>query len=199
MESPDCTPAALLDVLLDTAQTADMRQHLLTISRAAQRLGRLPVVSSASGWRQLWRSKEWRDVVTVNNWLTRAGYATEGRRAVAVALWALVCNWEAPEQAVEVAASLGGSAGATATLTGGVLGIEQHGTYFLYRTSQCMKRSIPGPSIYVMHSFPNTRRTCTTCSLPPKTAMDGVLPTSDVTAAVPAADGQCRQVRPHMY
>jgi ADP-ribosylglycohydrolase len=73
-------------------------------------------------WRVFWSSREWQVMTHTLNRLTRQNHATLGTEAVAVALWALVSNWEQPRQSVTLATCMGGSTGVTATLTGGWVG-----------------------------------------------------------------------------
>ena len=50
--------------------------------------------------------------------LSKQNFAVQGNQAAAVALWVLMCNWQQPQQAVMLAASLGGNSGTTAAATG---------------------------------------------------------------------------------
>lgn len=67
-------------------------------------------------------SSQWNRLVAVLSRITFHGYATSGTEGVAVALWALVTNWDAPEQAVIVSASFAGSAPVTSQMTGAFAG-----------------------------------------------------------------------------
>jgi hypothetical protein len=124
-----------------------MRQKLALLRSSLAALGQLPLIpspfpslsrsssggsasSSGSGstsssgggapasWREFWQTGEWGRVVEVHNKLSQHGFATLGTQAVAVAVWALVTNWRHPQQAVVVAASLGGNSSTTAALAG---------------------------------------------------------------------------------
>ncbi|KAI8471784.1 MAG: ADP-ribosylation/Crystallin J1 [Monoraphidium minutum] len=154
------TPEGLLLRVRQVATSQAMTSKLDLLHRSLAALGQLPRVdgpaplrrSSSSGgggasssgasggggeggpavgsWREFWRSAEWGRMVETHNLLTRHGFATLGTQAVAVALWALVTNWSRPQQAVVIAASLGGSSSTTAALTGAFAG-ALHGSAWL--------------------------------------------------------------------
>lgn len=113
----DCKPAGLLQGLItDVAYTADMagklrfiREHLFQVGEVAD-------------WRQFYRGPAWARLLSVFNSLCFHGFATAGSEAAAVALWVLLVNWNRPEQAVIMAASLGGNSSATAQIVGAMAG-----------------------------------------------------------------------------
>lgn len=123
-DTDTCQPEALLDHLLLVANTQEMKQKIQTVKAF---LTQLPEIDD---WQSTWSSVEWYNMVRVNNWLTRHNYATLGPEAMAVALWCLCSNWLRPEQALVTAVHLGGSALATCTMTGALVG-ALHGAQWI--------------------------------------------------------------------
>jgi ADP-ribosylglycohydrolase len=80
----------------------------------------------------MFRSRQWNSLIGVLNRISFHSYATSGTEGVAVALWALVTNWDNPEQAIIVAASFAGSAPVTSQMTGAFAG-ALHGDAWMPR------------------------------------------------------------------
>ncbi|EFJ47127.1 hypothetical protein VOLCADRAFT_105192 [Volvox carteri f. nagariensis] len=112
-----CRPEALLTYLInDVAVTADMagklrllRDHLFQVD---------PITS----WRSFYAGPQWHALTRMLSLLSFHGYATAASEFAAVALMVFLTNWGKPEQAVMVAASLGGQAPATAQVVGALVG-----------------------------------------------------------------------------
>jgi len=157
-----CTPPKTTSIAQITT-TDEMRSKLTLIRTSLQLVGQLPLIpstkspspssaaptsssSSSSGgggaavcsWREFWQSDAWGRMVQTHHSLTDRGYATLGTQAVAVAVWALVTNWRQPQQAVVIAASLGGSSGTTAALAGGFAGAMHGSRWILDRWWEAM-------------------------------------------------------------
>ncbi|KAG1664769.1 hypothetical protein FOA52_013621 [Chlamydomonas sp. UWO 241] len=116
--------AELLDVLDAVAETEEMRRKLKAVRAQAFQIGHV------SSWRTFLASPAWARIAAGLSSMTFHGFATPGPEGVAVALWALITSWGRPEQAVCVAATMGGSAPETSQLTGALAG-ALHGTAWL--------------------------------------------------------------------
>jgi hypothetical protein len=88
------------------------------LSALSSGISQLPTLGKISSWRQFWASKEWYQLVGVYGQLSKQNFAVQGNQAAAVALWVFMCSWQEPQQAVMLAASLGGNSGTTAAATG---------------------------------------------------------------------------------
>ena len=111
---PSC--ARLLTTLSPTPHHTRTHTHTHTRTHTRTQL------DAVTNWPQFFRSAQWHQLVTLFSRITYHGYATAGTEAVAVALWALVTNWDHPRQAVSIAATFGGSAPVTAQIVGALAG-----------------------------------------------------------------------------
>ncbi|KAG2434411.1 hypothetical protein HYH02_012423 [Chlamydomonas schloesseri] len=111
------TPAALLAHLLnDVAVTAEMCGKLRLLR------DNLFQLDEVTDWRAFYAGPQWARLTALFSRLSFHGFATAGSEFVAVVLLALLTSWGRPEQAVIVAASLGGHAPATAQTVGALAG-----------------------------------------------------------------------------
>jgi hypothetical protein len=101
-----------------------MLASLRAVRAALSLVGQLPEIGAPgaapgfASWREFWGSEQWARVVEAHGRLSDRGFATLAPQAVGVALLALALNWRRPQQAVALAAAMGGNASTTAALTG---------------------------------------------------------------------------------
>ncbi|KAG2429788.1 hypothetical protein HXX76_010572 [Chlamydomonas incerta] len=111
------TPAALLSYLLnDVAVTAELCGKLRLLR------DNLFQLDEVTDWRAFYAGPQWARLTALFSRLSFHGFATAGSEFAAVVLLALLTSWGRPEQAVIVAASLGGHAPATAQTVGALAG-----------------------------------------------------------------------------
>ncbi|GFR51479.1 hypothetical protein Agub_g13889 [Astrephomene gubernaculifera] len=110
-------PEAMLSYLIDeVAVTSDMLGKLRLLRES------LFQVDAVTDWRAFYAGPQWHALASLMTRLCFHGFATAGSEFAAVALLALITNWNRPEQAVIVAASFGGHAPATAQVVGALAG-----------------------------------------------------------------------------
>ncbi|PNW81371.1 hypothetical protein CHLRE_07g353230v5 [Chlamydomonas reinhardtii] len=111
------TPAALLSHLLnDVAVTAEQCGKLRLLR------DNLFQLDEVTDWRAFYAGPQWARLTALFSRLSFHGLATAGSEFASVVLLALLSSWGRPEQAVIVAASLGGHAPATAQTVGALAG-----------------------------------------------------------------------------
>ncbi|GLC34241.1 hypothetical protein PLESTB_001607200 [Pleodorina starrii] len=116
-DSVCCRPEALLSHLInDVAVTEDMVAKLRLLR------DNLFQVDSVSSWKAFYAGPQWQALARMLSLLCYHGYATASSEFAAVALLVFLTNWGKPEQAVIVAASLGGHAPATTQVVGALAG-----------------------------------------------------------------------------
>ncbi|GIM05420.1 hypothetical protein Vretimale_9922 [Volvox reticuliferus] len=112
-----CRPEVLLNHLInDVAVTADMADKLRLLR------DNLFQVAAITSWRSFYAGPQWHALARMLSLLSFHGYATAASEFAAVALLVFLTNWGKPEQAVMVAASLGGHAPATTQVVGALAG-----------------------------------------------------------------------------
>lgn len=122
------SPTAFLKHLMERCREEDMKKRLklmlmwvpyLTVSRAPK----IP------DWSEFLRSEEFGTIMKVRRMIAEEKQM-KGSQAVACALWALCCCWEAPEDAVVCSTHLGGYTHSIAAMTGALAG-ARHGRSWL--------------------------------------------------------------------